>query len=262
MMPQKLKEIFVPNLAAGTNSVAEANMPILTETSVPDCEVIIEKNIFGVANEPSTKNSISDFASGRTGQELGLTLLGTIAGSPSLARAVIKHMDNNIVNMYKTGDMVANASIEAIERDTVILRYKGTKKILRLNTTDHANADSDKESMPQNSNILEAKPSDQVDNENVSTRMSRVEAILDKAVIKPYSSDGQIQGLRLSGLEDVPLAKDLGLRNGDIIQFVNGQRLTSKQKAFQVFKKARTQPSINIELSRDGETKKLLFDLQ
>jgi general secretion pathway protein C len=261
MMPQELKEILGPNPAAGTDSAAEINLPNLADTSAPDCAAIIERNIFGAANEPFTNNNIANVVPGPAGQELGLSLLGTIAGSPSLARAVIKHTDNNIVNMYKTGDMVAAASIEAIKKDAVILLYKGRKKILRLNTTDHANADSDKESMPQNSNALAAIPSDQIANENMSTTISRIEAILDKAVIKPHSSDGQIQGLRLSGLEDVPLAKDFGLRNGDIIQFVNGQRLTSKQKAFQVFKKARNQPSINIELSRDGKTKELLFDL-
>jgi len=261
MMPQELKEILGPNLAAGTDSSAETNMPNLADTSVPDCAAIIEKNIFGVANEPFTKNNIADVAPGSASQELGLTLLGTIAGSPSLARAVIKHTDNNIANMYKTGDTVADASVEAIKKDAVILLYKGREKILRLNTTNHANTGSNKESMPQNSSALVEMPSDQIANENTSTRISRVESILDKAVIEPYSSDGQIQGLRLSGLEDVPLAKDFGLRNGDIIQIVDGQRLTSKQKAFQVFKKARTQPSINIELSRDGKTKELLFDL-
>jgi len=261
MMPQELKEILGPNLAAGTDSSAETNMPNLADTSVPDCAAIIEKNIFGVANEPFTKNNIADVAPGSASQELGLTLLGTIAGSPSLARAVIKHTDNNIANMYKTGDTVADASVEAIKKDAVILLYKGREKILRLNTTNHANTGSNKESMPQNSSALVEMPSDQIANENTSTRISRVESILDKAVIEPYSSDGQIQGLRLSGLEDVPLAKDFGLRNGDIIQIVDGQRLTSKQKAFQVFKKARNQPSINIELSRDGKTKELLFDL-
>jgi len=265
MMPQELKEILGPNPAAGTDSTAETNLPNLADTSVPDCAAIIEKNIFGAANEPFTKNNIANVAPGHAGQELGLTLLGTIAGSPSLARAVIKHTDNNIVNLYKTGDTVAAASIEAIERDAVILLHKGRKKILRLNTTESASADSSNQAMPQNStarsNNASTIPLVQAATDNTPTRISRVEALLDNAIIEPYSSDGQIQGLKLSGLQNVPFIEDFGLRNGDIIQFVNGQLLNSKQKAYQVFKKARTQPSINIELLRDGEIKELLFDL-
>jgi len=57
-------------------------------------------------------------------------------------------------------------------------------------------------------------------------------------------------------------AEDLGLKNGDIIRTVNGHRLTSKQKAYQIFKKARSQAAMNIELLRDNETKTLSFSLR
>jgi len=54
----------------------------------------------------------------------------------------------------------------------------------------------------------------------------------------------------------------LGLQNGDIVQMVNGQSLTNKQKAFQVLQKARSQPRLQIQLLRDGKAKELSFDLQ
>jgi type II secretory pathway component PulC len=57
------------------------------------------------------------------------------------------------------------------------------------------------------------------------------------------------------------LANLFGLRNGDIVQTVNGQNLNSKQKAFQVLKKARTQSNISLQLLRDGKAKELSFDL-
>jgi type II secretory pathway component PulC len=145
------------------------------------------------------------------------------------------------------------------------LLHKGRKIILRLNSTEPVSAVNNNQKTPksntaQNNNTL-TTPLDKPSIENLPTGIGRVEALLDNAIIEPYSSDGQIQGLRLSGLQNVPFIEDFGLRNGDIIQFVNGQLLTSKQKAYQVFKKARTQPSINIELLRDGEIKELLFDL-
>jgi len=69
-------------------------------------------------------------------------------------------------------------------------------------------------------------------------------------------------GQNVADLENIPMAKALGLKNGDIIRVVNGHRLTSKQKALQVFKKARSQETMSVELLRDGETKELSFDLQ
>ncbi len=86
--------------------------------------------------------------------------------------------------------------------------------------------------------------------------------MLTKAVIEPYMIDGQVEGLKITGLENIRVAEDLGLKNGDIIRTVNGHRLTSKQKAYQIFKKARSQEAMNIELLRKNETKTLSFSLR
>jgi len=96
----------------------------------------------------------------------------------------------------------------------------------------------------------------------IPTKIGYVEDILTRAVIQPYTVNGQVQGLRITGLEKVRAAEVLGLKNGDIIRVVNGQQLTSLQKAFQVFQKAKSQPTISLELSRGGDTKTLTFDLQ
>jgi type II secretory pathway component PulC len=69
------------------------------------------------------------------------------------------------------------------------------------------------------------------------------------------------EGLKISGLEKIPMAERFGLQNGDVVQSINGQQLTSKQKAFQVLMKARTQSKVDIQLLRDGQRKGLSFDL-
>ena len=78
-----------------------------------------------------------------------------------------------------------------------------------------------------------------------------------QAIVEPYVEKGQTEGLRISGLEKIPDAALLGLRNGDIVQSVNGQSLTSKQKAFQVLQKARTQSQVSLQLSREGKITEL-----
>jgi general secretion pathway protein C len=88
-----------------------------------------------------------------------------------------------------------------------------------------------------------------------------VEDLFRSATIEPYVKNGRTEGLRITGLEQSPLAAIVGLRNGDIVQTVNGQTLDSKQKAFQVLKKARTQSTINMQLLRNGKTKDLSLDL-
>ena len=94
------------------------------------------------------------------------------------------------------------------------------------------------------------------------TKITQLELILNESVIEPYLVDGMIEGLMITDLDKIPMAETLGLKSGDVISRVNGHLLTGKQKAFQVFKKAKSQTTMDLELLRDGETKKMSFDLQ
>lgn len=96
----------------------------------------------------------------------------------------------------------------------------------------------------------------------VRTKIKCVETILKRAVIEPYYINGQIEGLKLGGLNKISQAKALFLKNGDIILAVNGQTLSSKKEAYGIFKKARKEPIMIVDLLQDGEAKKLLFDFQ
>ncbi|MHC4243549.1 MAG: PDZ domain-containing protein, partial [Planctomycetota bacterium] len=93
------------------------------------------------------------------------------------------------------------------------------------------------------------------------TKITHLETVLAKATIEPYLVDDQVEGLRITNLETIPMAKAFGLKEGDIIRQVNGHLLTNKQKAFQVFKKARAEATMSLELLSDGEAKEISLTL-
>jgi type II secretion system protein C len=200
------------------------------------------------------------------GRELGLSLLGTLAGSPMISRAIIKDLKTNTVGLYRVGDTVSTARIDTIEKDIVVLLDMGQRKILSLwtseskqNGSEHklaysSNADKSLRTAGADS-IVMPKPVERAEQTNIDT-------MLRKAVIKPVSVNGQTEGLMITGVEDTAIAKKLGLKDGDVIRVVNGQRLTNKQQAYQVFKKAGAQPSVDLELSRGNNIKTLSFPLR
>lgn len=96
----------------------------------------------------------------------------------------------------------------------------------------------------------------------IRTKAKCVETILRKAVFEPYHINGQIEGLQITGLDKILIARDLLLKSGDIIRAVNGHPLNSKRRAYEIFKKARKLPIMKIELLRDGKTKTLLYYLR
>ena len=269
LMPQRTGEIFVPSSAAGTENITAVEPASLPDTPAEDYSAIVEQDIFGSPawSLRTNKSLQGDNGAGlawSAGEELSIALLGTVAGSPEISRAIIKDLETNVLGLYKIGDTVATAHIESIEKDVVVLLHQGQRKILNLGTRESKrhNTDSAQAALSKNTTqAVEINPPAK-SHTAAGVKLGDIETMLTKAVIEPYAVDGQIEGLKITSLEDIKGAKDIGLRNDDIIRTVNRHRLTSKQKAYQVFKKARSQAAMNIELLRDNETKMLSFSLR
>jgi general secretion pathway protein C len=269
LMPQHMGEIFVPDSAVSTENITTVEPTSFPNTPFEDYSAIVEHDIFGnSASSLKTNkslmgdNGVSPALSAE--EELGIVLLGTVAGSPEISRAIIKDIKTNELSLYKTGDTVATAHIESIERDVVVLLHQGQRKILELGTRESKQQDADNTQAALSNSAAQAAETNPSANFHTSAgaKLRNIEIMLTNAVIEPYTIDGQVEGLRITGLENIKGAEDLGLKNGDIIRTVNGQRLTSKQRAYQIFKKARTQTAANIELLRGNETKTLSFSLR
>jgi general secretion pathway protein C len=270
--PRDSTEVFAPASAVGTENGSAAEMAYPAQDSAEDWSVIVSRSIFGAAGKPSNQMQSEP---GRAdagflpsaGQELGLELVGTVCGSPPFSRAIIRNTKTKAVDLYRPGQTVAGAYIQSIEDNVVILIHEGRRKMLSLKTAEAAPAATaardikDAPGVKPAAYLAPTRISEQPAAVSTS-RIGYIEEILSKAVIEPYTVNGKVEGLKITGLEDVPVAEALGLKNGDIIRIVNGQQLTSIQKAFQVFQKAKSQPAINLELSRGDETKELTFDLQ
>ena len=198
-------------------------------------------------------------------KELGLALVGVVAGIPMYSKAVIKNISTNVQKTYKIGDKVATAKIETIEENKIVLVRDGEQMVLYLSfASDEQVKQQDNQKQPKQQIAESVK----VDEQNfspleiVKTGFGQIEAILKNAVIKPHLVNGKMEGLRIDGLEQVKGAGSLGFKNGDVVRSVNGHLLTSKQKAFQIFKKSRSQPTIDIELLRDEKIETLSFNLK
>jgi type II secretion system protein C len=265
MKPLHLRKALRPHPVAGDEQPVEAP-PALSEPCSPtDISRIVENDPFADAEThgdlPDTANQ-GNLLPARMSveEELGLKLIGTIAGGPATSRAVIQDTKTKSTRLHKIGDVVASATIEAIQTDAVVLQHQGRKKTLSL-STGTATTTAGERPLAQAPTRAPRDRSDQQDARAPSPKLGYVEDIFRKATVEPYTKNGRTTGLKITGLENTPLAGMFGLRNGDVVQTVNGQDLTSKQKAFQVLQKARTQSKIQIQLLRNDQVKELAFDL-
>ena len=259
--------------AAATPSFTEAESASKSRETLSDYAAIFEKSIFSDSRAKFESQANPDEDLPEVSEMLGLQLLGTIAGSPGVARAVIKDIKTNMSGLYKIGDTVGSsasltaggATIERIEKDSVILILDSRRKTLnlyakgpRLRSTDERHANPPTVHKQQTNETETGTVSEQP--AKTHPRLgNNIETALKTAAIEPKEVGGKVDGLSIKDIGNSAIAATLGLKNGDVIQAVNNQKLTSTQKAFQVFKKARSQSTITVNLSRDGKPETLSF---
>ncbi len=248
-----------PDTASGDEPLADEPSAAPAVRSPSDYSAIVQRNLFTGADGIDLTDSSHAPAldSMPSAEELGLKLVGAIAGGPAASRAIIQDTKNNTINPYRIGDLVASATIESIQRDAVILSHQGRQLALRL----HTGASDNKSTAGKEEKQTVAPAPARAAVPRLSTQARYIEEVFRKIKIDTCTQDDQTLGLKISGLEKVPLAEMFGLKNGDVIQSINGQQLTSKQKAFQVLMKAKTQSKVDIQLLRNGKSRDLSFDI-
>lgn len=266
LVPEQKEKNSTPASVRGGNATSVHKAMRSSDLSPKDYSEIIEGNPFDSSDQTAGSGKWTSTAYQHSiSEELGLALSGTVSGSPEVARAIIKDLKTGALDLYKIDQTVGDARIESIEENAVVLVCDGQRTVLKLNIAQSGSNNNTQLSPSQTanemSNVAKTDLSSKKTDTDVQTKIGCVEAVLNNAAIEPYFVDGQIQGLQITGLENLNFAKDIGLKNRDVIRLVNGHRLTSKQKAYQVFKKAKSQPAIDIDLLRDNNTKKLSFSM-
>jgi len=273
-----VKTVFVPGDAVrfqGPASAAASSRPELSKPdnvsilSGEDYAQIVQKNPFDgttrLIAQVHSEGYHSKAFDPSVSAELGLALVGTISGSPAVARAIIKDLQTDVSELYKMGQMIKNCRIERIHPDSVILLYNGQERILHLDIGyifDNKGQESLIKSSREFFKPKTHSPQVAQTQSAFQQQMQPIEIILEEAIIQPHIVNGMVEGLLVTGIENVKEAQMFGLKNGDVIRSVNGHRLVSKQQAYQVLKKAGAQDIMSFELLRNNRTKELSFSIK
>ena len=262
------KEVFAPSTISGAESERRADVASGQLKPGQDYSAIFERDLFGsptlsLEEEEQPEAHDDSDAKGSDTKEVDIALLGTVAGSREVSRAVIEDLKTSALSLVKVGDSVGNASIESIEKDAVVLLDAGQRKTVRLQAG-QSKADEAGGVHPVVAagpvGTRQPVPQDKAP-ATMGEKLRRSAMMLPKASVKPYRVAGRTEGLQITSVENVESLKDLGLKDGDVILSVNGHRLTSKQEAYQISRKARSLDSVNVELMRGNRSRALCVPL-
>ena len=74
--------------------------------------------------------------------------------------------------------------------------------------------------------------------------------------------NGNVTGISSDNFASIPLASQIGLQNGDVVNTVNGIKIDSDQKLMEIFTKFKNSNTFRLGVTRNGTPMMLTFDLE
>nr|WP_277989581.1 type II secretion system protein GspC [Corallococcus sp. NCSPR001] len=196
---------------------------------------------------------------------LGIRLLGTlVAQDPHWSMASIHELPAGSARSLMISDTIQGARVFAIERERILLLVDG-----RLEYVDGSGSGT-----PALVNVQPGAPglghgiretgpdTYSVPREDVTEALTHLNELSMQARVVPAFKDGRPVGFKLFSIRENSFYSRLGLRNGDVLQRINGLDLDSPDKALGAFTKLRDARRIELRIERGGVPMQKTFDVQ
>jgi type II secretory pathway component PulC len=127
---------------------------------------------------------------------------------------------------------------------------------------------------PANPPQEEAEEAPEADIERISDNMWRVNRddlveqldnfgqMMKEARLTPHFTGGQPDGFMISNLPRDSFLARMGLRSGDVMKGVNGQKFGSLEEFMQVYQQLQTEPMLQLEVERSNRSETLTYEIR
>ncbi len=229
---------------------------------------IVDRNIFGI--KPSAAIASPEEMAPQPVQlpPLRVRLVGTIVGEPEESMAVIEDMGTKEQRLYHIEDIVGtDAKLIEVTRNEVTFLRGAIRETL---TVQDENA-TGQPTMPQAAMPVPtaaprpagAQNSYVLDKQEVTAALENLPQLLTKARVVPnLSPDGKNDGFRVVSISPASFYERIGLRNGDVIQRINGIEVKDPQTFMQVFAQLKDESSITMDLVRNSQKESFSYEIR
>lgn len=252
-----INEVSIVPVKSDTVSESKNRQPL------SDYKMITERNLFKIKTKGQQKSDPISLEKLKQ-TELKLKLWGTVTGDRDVVFAVIEEGQNRKQNLYKTGDTIQNATVKMILREKVVLSVNGKDEILQM------------EELANNQKIgkLPGKPlpfrtHSRQSNQKIPLKRNQLEDsfkdlnnIMRDIKIRPHLVGGRSDGLILSSIKPGSIFRKMGLRNGDILTGVDGEKIESVDNALAFYEKLKLSSQIALQLKRRGQLKTIEYNIE
>jgi general secretion pathway protein C len=201
--------------------------------------------------------------------QLKLKLVGTAAGRDPKSGVAVIVDDSGKQKQYQAGEIVGQATVDAIYQDRVTLMFQGRLETLRLagaksnaNATAEVNlTTSSGQPGSVNTAAIGVDPNAYVNTVGLGSSAA-FEAVRAQAIANPqammgmlapvFDANGNLSGVKLNAGANEPLLAKAGIQASDVIVAVNGTRIDSIAKGQEIANNLSTANEAVIIVRREG----------
>jgi general secretion pathway protein C len=236
---------------------AQTDGAVQTRRGPLDYAAIFERNLFG--SEP-----ISDTAAASPGGRDELLLRGT-AEFAGRGYAVLEDPDSGKQGIFEVGELAFDGpKLVAVEPLSATILRGNRRIVLEITETDRG-ATTSGATAPSAAGAGIRPVGDNryvVDRDEVDHSIENLSQVVTQMRAVPYLKDGKSVGFRVFNIRAGSLFERMGLKNGDIIQSVNGSQLDDPSRALALLDEVQTSDEIRIDLLRDDSPNTLTYSIR
>jgi type II secretion system protein C len=189
---------------------------------------------------------------------VNMELWGTIIGNPSMA--FLFDPDTSRQGLFKLNDTVDGFRLVKISSGKVVLEKEGDAWELILKANNRNSLTSGKAvvfSDPASGIVV-------VNKLQLMTQMMQAKDLLRTVKFFPIPdpATSKLGGFRVDNVPSGSLIEEVGLKNGDVIYSVQGQKLQTLQDAWTMFAKVQSQSRVEVVLMRNNEPVTINYEIK
>ncbi|MBI1821538.1 MAG: hypothetical protein HY036_02270 [Nitrospirae bacterium] len=205
-------------------------------------------------------------------------LIGTSEGSSEGSFAVLEDQTSKEQSLYHLNDPVLNhVRIAQIQRNKIKLAYAGGSTILQIQLDEERSSQPGNVAsvLPMNGQnginpmgsphpgIRQMTPNRWVlDRQEVSHNLDNLNQLLTQARVIPNFSDGKPDGFRVFAIVPDSFYEKIGLKNGDVLERVNGIEIKDPESFLKVFQHLKDENRITLDLVRNSQKETMGYEIR
>ncbi|HLF86126.1 MAG TPA: type II secretion system protein GspC [Nitrospiria bacterium] len=230
---------------------------------------IIERNIFNsrAKGSPDPEGIMHTDNIPKEIGDLKIKLQGTIIGDGITPYAIVEEQERKEQQLFRLNDAVVNdVRVVKIERNYIIVANNSAQKRLDIYDSTASYSENERPTMESEGRRGLTGNADSgkmmLDKREIAGVLENIPKLLTQARLVPNFSQGKADGFRVVSITPDSFYAKIGIKNGDVLQRINGMELREPDSFFKVFQQLKDESDITLDLIRNNKKETLDYEIQ